>query len=128
MTVFRLSALVAVALALVACGASAAAPIDSGIRGRVTVGPMCPVVQEGVPCPDRPLAATIRIRKPGGKVVATVRSGAEGRFRVRLAAGRYVLEPVSPNAGAPPYAPPVAVRVRAHAFSRISITYDSGIR
>ena len=124
----RFSALIVVAVALVACEAGVAAPAHSGIRGRVVIGPMCPVVQEGVPCPDKPLAATIRVRKAGGRVVATAHSGEEGRFRVRLAPGRYVLEPVSPNAGVPPYAAPLTVRVRSHRFTEITVSYDSGIR
>ena len=70
-------------VSLAACGITAAAPAptDSGIRGRVLIGPMCPVVQEGIPCLDQPLVATIRVRRPGGKLVATVHSGKDGRFR-----------------------------------------------
>ncbi len=29
-------------------------PATSGIRGAVTLGPQCPVVREGTPCPDQP--------------------------------------------------------------------------
>ena len=118
----------ALVAAVAACGAAAKSPIDSGVRGRVFIGPLCPVVQEGVPCPDAPFDASIRIRRGSGKAVMTVRSGKDGRFRVNLAPGRYVLEPLSPNEGAPPYAAPAAVRVRAHAFTRVTISYDSGIR
>lgn len=119
----------ALALALAACGAGATAPSDSGIKGIVLIGPLCPVVQEGVPCPDQPFQATINVRKVAtGKLVATTRSGKTGRFRVNLAPGRYVLEPVSPNQGAPPYAGPLPVRVRARAFTRVKIIFDSGIR
>ena len=126
--VARIAVLVITA-ALAACGAGEATPPDSGVKGRVLIGPMCPVVQEGVPCPDRPFQATIEVRRVStGKVVATVRSGKDGRFRVNLAPGRYILEPQSPNAGAPPYAGPVPARVRAHRFTHVKITYDSGIR
>jgi hypothetical protein len=115
------------AAAAAGCGGRAA-PADSGIEGRVLIGPMCPVVQEGVPCPDEPYEATIRVRDESGEVVATVRSAADGRFRVDLVPGRYVLEPVAPNEGAPPYAGPLEVQVAAHAFTPVTITYDSGIR
>jgi hypothetical protein len=114
--------------AVAACGADAKTPADSGIKGRVFIGPLCPVVQEGVPCPDAPYDASIRVRRASGNVVATVRSGKDGRFRINLGPGRYVLEPLSRGGGAPPSAAPVAVRVRAHAFTRVKITYDSGIR
>ena len=126
--VARIPGIAAVAVALAACGAGAAAPSDSGIKGLVLIGPMCPVVQAGVPCPDQPFQAKITVRKAGGKVVATVRSGTDGRFRVNLAPGRYVLEPLSPNEGAPPYARQTTARVRPHRFTRVKIVYDSGIR
>jgi hypothetical protein len=126
--VIRVAVLALLLAALAACGAGGRAPSDSGIKGLVLIGPMCPVVQEGVPCPDKPFEATIKVRKVGGKVVATVRSGRNGRFRVSLAPGRYVLEAVWPNPGAPPSAAPVLVRVRAHAFTRVTIHFDSGIR
>ena len=118
----------AVVVGVSACGAADKGPSDSGIRGRVFIGPLCPVVQEGVPCPDAPYQASIRVKRESGDVVATIRSGKDGRFRINLASGRYVLEPLSPNAGAPPYAGPLTVRVRAHAFTRVRIAFDSGIR
>jgi hypothetical protein len=125
----RLTALAVTVCALAACGAGAAAPQDSGIVGRVLIGPTCPVVQVGQDCADRPFRAAIRIHKAGqSNVVAVAHSGKEGRFRVALAPGRYVLVPVQPNGGAPPRAGPVAVRVRAHAWTKVKITYDSGIR
>ena len=127
--VVRLFVLVAALLAAVAaCGAAVKAPADSGVKGRVFIGPLCPVVQEGVPCPDAPYEASIRVRRASGKVVKTVRSGEDGRFRVNLAPGRYMLVPLSPHEGAPPYAGPLTVRVRAHGFTRVTISYDSGIR
>jgi hypothetical protein len=103
-------------------------PHDSGLEGQVLIGPLCPVVQEGVPCPDEPYAAAIQIRNESGEVVATVRSGDDGRFRVNLRPGQYDLVPLSPNEGAPPHAAPVAVRVQPHAFAPVTISYDSGIR
>ncbi len=123
----RLVGLAALAGALAACGSGAAVPADSGVRGRVWIGPMCPVVQEGVPCPDRPFAARIRVLRDG-KVVATTRSGADGRFRVALAPGRYVLDPVDPDRGAPPTSSPLPVRVAAHRFTQVRLVFDSGIR
>ena len=127
--VVRLFVLVAALVAAVAaCGAAVKAPADSGVKGRVFIGPLCPVVQEGVPCPDAPYEASIRVRRASGKVVKTVRSTEDGRFRVNLAPGRYMLVPLSPHEGAPPYAEPLAVRVRAHGFTSVTISYDSGIR
>lgn len=123
------SVVAALALAgtLAACGGEA--PADSGVEGMVLLGPQCPVVQEGVPCPDKPFAAEIRVVEAGsGDLVATVRSSADGRFRVRLAPGDYVLEPVSPGESGLPFGKPVDVTVRAHSFTQVSVTFDTGIR
>lgn len=124
----RLLTLIALAVTVAACGAAPSPPEDSGIDGSVFIGPLCPVVQEGVPCPDAPYEASIRVQNSSGKVVATVRSDKDGRFRLNLRPGAYTLEPLSPNAGAPPYAAPVTVQINEHVFTPVTITYDSGIR
>ena len=64
------------ALVLVGC-ARAGPPPDSGVTGIVRVGPMCPVVQEGVDCPDSPLEADLEVRGAAGTVIARGRSGAD---------------------------------------------------
>jgi len=59
----------------------------------------------------------------------TVRSGEDGRFRVKLAPGKYKLTPMAPNPGAPPHAPgPQAVTVEPGKYAHVTIKYDSGIR
>ena len=122
--------LVLVAILALGCGAEqeAAEPVDSGVRGVVILGPSCPVVQEDVPCPDKPFEAKIRVLDPGSSdVVATTRSGKDGRFVVRLAPGVYVLEGVSLGE-AFPFAKLVDVTVRPHAFTSATVTFDTGIR
>jgi hypothetical protein len=99
---------------------------DSGIRGKVVYGPTCPVERPGERC-ERPYDARLRIRtRSTKKVLATVRSGKDGRFRVRLRPGRYVVEPAS--ASRYPAAEPVHATVHAHRFTRVTISFDSGIR
>jgi hypothetical protein len=123
----RLVALLALVVAVGACGGAPEAPVDSGVAGNVLIGPQCPVVQEGVPCPDAPYEASILVRDASGEVVATARSDKDGRFRINLAPGRYILEP-SPGESGLPYAGPVTIDVRAHAFTPVTVSYDSGIR
>ena len=119
---------------LAACGAAGGAagtPVRSGIAGKVVEGPTCPV--ESVPpqpqCAPRPLAATLRISAPGGSHVRTVHSGADGRFKLALRPGTYLVTP-EPKAGSPFPRPPAAeqVRVRPGRYTRITVTYDTGIR
>jgi hypothetical protein len=126
--------LVVLSLALTVAGAGAparstegaAARADSGVRGMVLYGPTCPVEREGEQC-VKPYKATLHIRKRSShRLVVTVRSGEDGRFRARLAPGRYVIEPVSERPF--PHAAPVTVSVKRHRFTRVTIVYDSGIR
>ncbi len=123
----RIAALLVVLVALGACARRPAAPSDSGVEGVVLLGPTCPVEQLGSPCPDRPMAAEIKVTQ-NGEVVTSVRSGPGGRFKVALAPGDYVLVPVGPNPNGLPFARPAPVIVRAHAFTDVKVMFDSGIR
>jgi hypothetical protein len=128
----RASALTGIVIAFAACGSATGATTSSGIAGRVVSGPTCPV--ETVPprpgCAPRPLAARLRVHRLGSRRPAViVRSGPDGRFRVRLRAGRYVVKALPENQSLFPR-PPRAFDIRVHAgrFTRMTITYDSGIR
>ena len=124
----RLVLLVALAAFLASCGSSdVSGSGDSGIEGRVTIGPTCPVVQENSPCPDQPFQARIDVLRDGD-VVTSFKSGEDGNFRVPLEPGTYTLQGVSPGEGVPPYATPVDVIVSAGAFTQVDIVFDSGIR
>jgi hypothetical protein len=118
----RLLALAALALGLAACGGqSAQTPSgDSGIRGQVLRGPLCPVVTQDDPCPDEPYATDVRVLAASGTLVATVRSGTDGRFVVRLEPGHYVLMTEQGS--------PLDVIVDPHSFAHAVVEYDTGIR
>jgi hypothetical protein len=130
----RCCALVCLLLGFGACASASAggqAP-TSGISGRVVAGPTCPV--ETVPpqprCAPRSLTATLRIHAVGSHAPAIrVRSGADGRFRVRLSPATYVIRPMPVN-GSPFPRPPAAFTVKVHTgrFTPVTITYDTGIR
>jgi hypothetical protein len=116
--------LAALAGAEMAGGADAG--LRSGLNGHVLYGPTCPVQRAGQSC-ERPYQATIRVlRDPSRKLAATVRSPADGTFHVRLAPGRYLLEPQN---GRPfPTSRPQTVAVHPHRYTNVVIRYDSGIR
>jgi len=114
------------AFAVGGCGGGSAAS-DSGIRGRVVIGPSCPVQVVGENCADKPYATDLRVIEPSTKEqVATTSSGANGRFEVALPAGRYRLEP--PGSATLPRAAPVEVVVPPHRYATTTIRFDSGIR
>jgi hypothetical protein len=101
-------------------------PSDSGIEGIVTIGPMCPVMQANVPCPDQPYQATLTVLATSGKKVAQFQTDEKGYFRFNLASGDYVLHPESPNVM--PSAADIPFTVDEHEFTLLEISYDSGIR
>ena len=100
----------------------------AGIEGLVTIGPMCPVLRVDTPCPDQPFETTIVVETEDGDEVATVHSGADGRFQITLTPGRYTLVPQSPNPGGPPMAGEQVIEVEVGSFTQVTIQYDSGIR
>jgi len=119
---------VAVLAGLTACGTSDALGPDAaqGIEGLVLLGPQCPVQSVENPCPDLPHQAWIHVRTPEGEPVTRIRSGDDGRFRVGLHPGFYVLDPES---GDPfPVAEDVDVIVKKGVFTPVTVSFDTGIR
>ncbi len=86
-------------------GCSSTAGVDNGadvtlagqgtLAGRVAIGPICPVEQEGVPCPVPPetyAGVDVIVRRDSDTgLAARVDLDNEGRYRVDLRAGRYVV-------------------------------------
>lgn len=101
-------------------------PLDSGIRGRVQLGPTCPVETRDVPCVT-PYAAVLVILDADQREVARVTSDANGTFEVALGPGTYTLAP-TPGGDPFPSAAPQAVSVTQGAYTEVEINYDTGIR
>lgn len=108
-----------------ACGGTAGAG-SSGIRGVVLLGPQCPVVQQGSPCPDLPFEGAVAVTNLSGRLVGTTRSGADGRFEIRVEPGTYVLQAI--DLQGINLSKPVTVEVRAGHMSDATVLVDTGIR
>ncbi len=111
---------------LAACGS--APPADTGVEGVVTIGPTCPVVQVGQDCPDQPYAADLTVANPHGKIIARATADADGRFRIALAPGDYVLEAKAANDSPFPAAATFPFAVQEGIWTHLDLTLDSGIR
>ena len=97
-----------------------------GVEGIVLIGPQCPVQSVDDPCPDLPYRAWISVQRRDGSVVTRLRSDDDGRFRVGLRAGAYV---IAPESGDPfPSASPQDVDVREGAYTQVTVSFDTGIR
>lgn len=96
-----------------------------GFHGVVTRGPTTPVCRVDKPCSE-PAVGTVLVFSHNGGVVARVRTGAGGRYSVRLRAGFYAVR-VSPpqRIGG---LKPTQVRVRAGVSSHLDFAIDTGIR
>jgi hypothetical protein len=120
------SILFPIALLLGACS-PAPVSLDSGVEGDVTLGPTCPVMQIGDPCPDKPYQATLTILTSTSRhELIQFQTDGGGYFRVALAPGAYILHPESPNVM--PHAADIPFSVEAHGFTTVNVVYDSGIR
>jgi hypothetical protein len=106
-------------------------PPPSGIKGMVLLGPTCPVEQSPgdnnpVPCLT-PYVATMAVLDNEGVKVATITSGADGKFQVNLPPGDYVVTPES-GTDTYPIAQPQSVTVATGVYTEIQVNYDTGIR
>ena len=115
-------------LLLAACAPKIDPSLTSGVRGQTLIGPMCPVMQAGVSCPDQPYQAKLTVLSLDGRKVAKSSSDAEGKFEIKLPPGDYLLHAESPEGGALPYAQDVEFTVYPDEFSEITVNFDSGIR
>ncbi len=119
---------VAMYLTLIACGSDdlLGPGASQGIDGTVLLGPQCPVQTLENPCPDLPYRAWIRVRTSDGGSVTRIRAGEDGRFRVGLRPGLYVLDPESGNPF--PFASDQEVEVEKGKYTEVTVFFDTGIR
>ena len=59
------------------------------------IGPVCPVEQQGETCPDRPYQATLTVNNPKGEKIVQIETDEEGKFKIPLKPGNYILVPES---------------------------------
>ena len=121
-----LTAAVSVAVAVAALGATThAATTASGLRGLVLRGPITPVCRVGESC-EAPAAHVTLVFSHAGRVVARTRTGADGRYRVTLAPGRYAVR--TTRTGFERTVSPARVTVPTGRYARVTFRIDTGIR
>ena len=108
-----------------ASGCAAPPSPSGGITGTVLAGPACPgPVRVGSACPDRPISLQLAFLKDGAQV-ASVTSSADGRFKVDLAPGRYVIRGTGSGL---PSVRTLTVDVPPGAYLEVAVSADTGIR
>jgi len=101
---------------------------ESGIEGQVLIGPACPGPESPVQddCADKPYQAVIQILDQNNQRLAEFQTDVQGRFKVPIEPGRYILHPVT--SGRFPTAADQEIEVKSGEYTRVTITFDSGIR
>jgi hypothetical protein len=100
--------------------------VASGVEGRITAGPTCPVVNPAHPCPPRPVQTTVRLLRADGSTAAQGQSGPDGTFRVATPFGHYDL--VADYPGPSPRCGPLLVDVQRGRYTHADLECDTGIR
>ena len=114
---------------LTACSITPLPDGTSGIEGQVLIGPNCPVVGPNDPdCADKPYQATLTVLNASGQKVTQFTTDIDGKFRINLNPGDYILHPESPNGISLPAAQEQPFTVIAGQFTQLTVSYDSGIR
>ena len=129
-----LAAFIAAAFAIAGCSHSDGRADQSTasygtLAGRVTRGPTWPVSGPGIPPPPAPpvAGAELKIVDSKGAVVATARTGADGRYRLTLPPGNYRVERGSGLSGMARNLPSMVV-ISPGGETRLDIWVDTGIR
>lgn len=106
-------------------------PYDSGISGRVTIGPVCPVMKNpsDLNCADKPYQTTVQIilvNSSKSSPFATVETDKDGQYKIMLPPGDYAVQPVGGKTF--PRCNTENVNVEPKKLSEVNISCDTGIR
>jgi hypothetical protein len=88
-------------------------------------GPVRPVCSENEPCDEPAVGVEVRF-KQGTRLVARVKTGRGGRYRVLLRPGRYAVS--TPNSRPIGGLSPRLVRVPSGRVARVNFHIDTGIQ
>jgi hypothetical protein len=124
-----LFALIIACVSVVSCSGSDSEP--GILQGKVTIGPLVPVEQEGVtyevPCEVYESRKVIIYKNNGSDLVKEADIDCDGRYRVALSPGTYIVDinhigiDSSPNV-------PTEVEIISQQTARLDIDIDTGIR
>jgi len=131
--VLRRLALVAIILA--ACHRSPTDPVNDSptgiLKGIVTIGPNCPVQQQGQDCPPPLDAYNIRkvlvYNEAKTKLLFTLDINSGGGYTATLAPGKYTIDMKLVGIDRSPNVPAV-VTIHANMVTRLDISVDTGLR
>lgn len=116
---------------VVMSGGGGILPFDSGVSGRVLLGPTCPVMREPPDpgCADKPYPTTVEVYAIGSHSNAPfsiINTDKTGVYKAMLPPGNYTLQPVG---GSPfPSCGTVDITVTPDTMLDVDLSCDTGIR
>lgn len=108
-------------------GAANQTVVMSGLRGVVMRGPIKPVCDVSDPCEEPAPGIWLRFKRDG-VVVARVRTGSAGGYRVKLRPGRYGVTTPLPTRRPGVGLTPAVVRVPKGRVARVDFHLDTGLQ
>lgn len=102
----------------------------TGLTGTTYIGPVCPTqkIERPDECSTKPISIEVVIKSSDGKnEVARFTSDSEGKYRVNLVPGTYLLTQ-DPSKSTPPTMLEKSVTIEEGKFTAADIFFDSGIR
>jgi hypothetical protein len=102
---------------------------ESGIEGEALIGPIRPVIRVNIPTPNTaPYQTTlVVVTAKEGREIRRFETGSDGKFRVKLPPGEYIIKPVT-QGKIGGRASEEQVVVSAGKFIHVRINFDSGMR
>lgn len=100
-----------------------------GVMGSIKISPTCPVERDppDPKCAPKGYETSVKINRVGSlDIIALVKSGADGAFKVSLSPGTYDL--VAGEKTTMPICNSTVVEVKSGEFTTVEISCDSGIR
>lgn len=117
--------LAALALGTTLAGAATTPRLTSGLRGVVMRGPTKPVCKDTELCKEPAVGVMLQFRQ-SKRIVARVKSGNGGHYRLKLRPGRYGV--TTPHRGVGTGLTPRSVRVPKGRLARVDFDLDTGIQ
>jgi hypothetical protein len=117
-------------VARVSGGESVTTEGESGIEGLALIGPVRPgPIRQGQGPSEQPFKTTLIVSTAGERrEVARLETGSDGRFRIALPPGEYLVGPPPAKARFLPRGSEELVSVLPGQFARVTINFDSGMR
>ena len=103
--------------------------LNSGVQGQAVLDSPCPPTRSPSLCPDRPIQAKVAVtQKTTNNEVATLQTDIDGRFKIPLAPGSYVLHATNVSHQILPRGEDVDITVEPDQFLEVTLRFDAGIR